>query len=418
MLRNLNRITGGRRILGVPQDGILAADIIAQTSAGDFGPGLLYDEALARPGQRLRLRVTGWPAAGAAFVAENGALDFTAAPGQYTLAYNVFADNVLVGSDAATINLGVAPGAALTGTGAIAGGSASGDAGNALAPGAALTGGGAITGGAAGGIAADAPGGVGTGSGSGSGGEGAGGGAGAGGAPGGAGTSLGSGSGGGATGGAPIIPWAVLPEKRTESRRCKIMNWEVCRTMNIITPPAALPVSVQEVKDAGARVDGSEMDLQIDLAIRAMTDKAEAILHRPLITRTYELVLDRFPACEIDLQVPNVSAVESVAYLDENGAIQSAPAGQWAVLGETLTTWLFNAFGTTWPATRDIAGAVRIRFNAGFGAAGASVPDSIRLWIIANVIANLDNPSGVRAGEWKTLAYTDALLDCWKTYRN
>lgn len=149
MLRNLNRITGGRRILGVPQDGILAADIIAQTSAGDFGPGLLYDEALARPGQRLRLRVTGWPAAGAAFVAENGALDFTAAPGQYTLAYNVFADNVLVGSDAATINLGVAPGAALTGTGAIAGGSASGDAGNALAPGAALTGGGAITGGAA-----------------------------------------------------------------------------------------------------------------------------------------------------------------------------------------------------------------------------------------------------------------------------
>ncbi len=292
-------------------------------------------------------------------------------------------------------------------------------AGAASAPGGTGTGAGSGTGGgAAGGIAADAPGGVGTGSGSGSGGEGAGGGAGAGGAPGGAGTSLGSGSGGGATGGAPIIPWAVLPEKRTESRRCKIMNWEVCRTMSIITPPAALPVSVQEVKDAGARVDGSEMDLQIDLAIRAMTDKAEAILHRPLITRTYELVLDRFPACEIDLQVPNVSAVESVAYLDENGAIQSAPAGQWAVLGETLTTWLFNAFGTTWPATRDIAGAVRIRFNAGFGAAGASVPDSIRLWIIANVIANLDNPSGVRAGEWKTLAYTDALLDCWKTYRN
>lgn len=289
--------------------------------------------------------------------------------------------------------------------------------GAATAPGGVGTSTGSGSGGvASGGVSAYAPGGVGSGTGSGVGGDSAWGGAGI--APGGTGISGGSGNGGSATGGVPVALWAVLPDKRTESRLCKTLNLSSYRALNIITPPSGLPVSVQNVKDAGARVDGSELDLQIELAIRALTDKAEAILHRPLITRTYELVLDGFPACEIDMQVPNVSVVRSVDYLDESAASRSVQSDRWAVLGETLTTWLFSALGTTWPATLDAAGAVRIRFDAGFGVDGASVPDSIRLWIIANVIANLDNPSGVRNGEWKSLEYADGLLDCWKTYRS
>lgn len=413
MLRNLNRVLGGRRILGVPDVGMLAADILSATATGDYGPGLLYDEAQARPGQRLRLRVTAWPSAGTAFVFEDGSLTFSAPEGAYSLGYDVYADNVLVGGDTALLLVGSAPGCALAGSAIIVGGSAAGDTLPPVqAPGSALVGAGVLLAGAAS-ASIVASGAVLVGAGGMAAGAASGGSSGAAQAPGAVLTASGS-----IAAGAPVIPWAVLPEKRTESKLCKALNWESYRTMNIITPPAALPVSVQNVKDAGARVDGSEMDLQIDLAIRALTDKAEAILHRPLITRTYELVLDRFPACEIDLQVPNVSAVTSVSYLDETGASQSVPSDQWTVLGETLTTWLFNAFGTTWPVTRDVAGAVRIRFDAGFGTDGADVPDSIRLWIIANVIANLDNPSGVRNGEWKALHYADGLLDCWKTYRS
>lgn len=149
MLRNLNRVTSGRRVLGVPLVGILAADILAATGTGDYGPGLLYDEALTRPGQQLRLRVTAWPAAGQAFVFEDGALEFDAPAGAYSLAYDVFADNVLVGSDTAILLLGVAPGAALSGGGTVNAGAASGGGGGVTAPGASLTGAGAVNAGAA-----------------------------------------------------------------------------------------------------------------------------------------------------------------------------------------------------------------------------------------------------------------------------
>jgi hypothetical protein len=133
MLRNLNQSSGGRRILGVPQVGILAATIASQTATGDNGAGLLYDEAInpANTGKQLRLVVTSPPSAGVFFAYENGSFDFSGAPdGSYSIGYNVLADNVLFGSDTATVAVGAvsatAPGVTLTGTASIFAGSASG----------------------------------------------------------------------------------------------------------------------------------------------------------------------------------------------------------------------------------------------------------------------------------------------------
>jgi hypothetical protein len=148
MLRNLNQSSGGRRILGVPQVGILAATIASQTATGDNGPGLLYDESInpANAGKQLRLVVTSPPSAGVFFAYENGSFDFSGAPdGSYSVGYNVLADNVLIGSDTATFTVGAvsatAPGVTLTGTSSIlAGGATGGAAGDASAPGAALSG--------------------------------------------------------------------------------------------------------------------------------------------------------------------------------------------------------------------------------------------------------------------------------------
>jgi hypothetical protein len=147
----------------VPQVGILAATIASQTATGDNGAGLLYDESInpANAGKQLRLVVTSPPSAGVFFAYENGSFDFSGAPdGSYSIGYNVLADNVLIGSDTATVAVGAvsatAAGVTLTGTSSISAGTASGQQ-NATAPGATLTGVGSLSAGAAtGGATGDA----------------------------------------------------------------------------------------------------------------------------------------------------------------------------------------------------------------------------------------------------------------------
>lgn len=155
ILRNLDVTTGGRRILGVPDVGILAETIASETSTGTNGPGLLYDESInpANAGKQLRIRITSLPSAGNIFVYENGAFDFWDAPaGTYYVGYDWYADDVFGGADTATIVVGAADGAAsgvtLTGTSSISTGSASGNVSSAVS-GVTLTGTSSISAGAA-----------------------------------------------------------------------------------------------------------------------------------------------------------------------------------------------------------------------------------------------------------------------------
>lgn len=188
MLRNLNESSGGRRVLGTPNVGLLASQIISETATGDNGAGLLYDEALANTNKQLRLNITSTPASGSLFVYENGSFELTgAADGSYAISYQYFVDNVLGGSDTATVTVGAANASASAGTGTSTGSGT----------------GGAATGQVAG-YGATADGGAGTSIGTGSGGLATAGNSAS--APGGVGTSIGIGSGGRARGSNGLAP--------------------------------------------------------------------------------------------------------------------------------------------------------------------------------------------------------------------
>jgi hypothetical protein len=127
VLRNLNKSSGGRRILGVPHVGIIASQIISETATGDNGAGLLYDEALVNSGKQLRLYVTSAPSSGTLFAHENGSFELDgAADGSYTIGYQYFVDNVLGGSDTATVTVGAANASAADGGVGTSAGSGSG----------------------------------------------------------------------------------------------------------------------------------------------------------------------------------------------------------------------------------------------------------------------------------------------------
>lgn len=146
MLRNLNAAPiAGRRILGTPYVGLLAAQIVSETAVGDQGAGLLYNEAVKpeNAGKRLRLRVTPWPAVGTLTVLENGAFEWAGLPnGVHTASYDYAEDGVYQGGTSFTLSVGVvdatAPGVVLTGSADLSMAPASGEQ-NATAPGVALT---------------------------------------------------------------------------------------------------------------------------------------------------------------------------------------------------------------------------------------------------------------------------------------
>ena len=182
-----------------------------------------------------------------------------------------------------------------------------------------------------------------------------------------------------------------------------------------ITQPAVEPVSLADVKDAG-RIDGTEFDAQLAILITAIRLQAEHNLGRRLITQTVELVLDAFPSTDdIDLLLPNAQSITSVKYYDAAGTQQTLDPAAYSLDSDSPTCWLLAV--SDWPATKDVANAVRIRYVVGYGPAAADVPANVRLWIIANVLQALDAPSGQAPQTMQPMAYVDRLLDTEMVHR-
>jgi uncharacterized phiE125 gp8 family phage protein len=85
--------------------------------------------------------------------------------------------------------------------------------------------------------------------------------------------------------------------------------------ITIVTPPAALPVTVEECKAYG-RIDFDDADALIESLIGAARDHLEQATGRTFVATTYQLTLDAFPCDEIALPRSPVLSVASVKYYD------------------------------------------------------------------------------------------------------
>jgi hypothetical protein len=135
MLRNLNRVTSGKRVLGTRLIGTRGDQI---PSAGTHGPGAGYD-ALSLPAQNavlVRFEVTSLPASGVLQMFEDTGFTLAgAADGTWALVGNEFFDNVLYGEVTHSIVIGAGapgdvstPGSLITMTVSMLGGGAAVDA--------------------------------------------------------------------------------------------------------------------------------------------------------------------------------------------------------------------------------------------------------------------------------------------------
>lgn len=191
--------------------------------------------------------------------------------------------------------------------------------------------------------------------------------------------------------------------------------------LKLITAPAAEPVSASEAK-AHMRVDTSADDTYIGTLITVARQNVEAHLRRALISQTWELVLDGFPAGMVRLPKPPLASVTSIKYTDVDGVEATFSSAKYLVDTDSEPGRVVLKTGQTWPAvTLQEASAVRVRYVAGYGAAGSAVPQAIRqaiLLVIGSLYENREDVLVAQGVSIGTLPFgVEALLAPYRVRR-
>lgn len=175
---------------------------------------------------------------------------------------------------------------------------------------------------------------------------------------------------------------------------------------------ATEPVSVAEAK-VRLRIDGDDEDDDLALMLSAARSMCEQRTGRAVAESVYELRIDAFPAGEIRLMWAPITAVESIAYIDADGAEQTLSPTLYALDGHSEPGWILAANGTDWPETYDAANAVTVRYTAGYG---AECPAELKQWILLQVGHWYRNREAATERQLMVTPFADGLLDRWMVY--
>lgn len=171
------------------------------------------------------------------------------------------------------------------------------------------------------------------------------------------------------------------------------------RTQLLIGPDIE-PVSLDEAK-AHLRVTHSEEDSVIDGLITAARITVETITRRSLITQTWQLTLDDFPAGSV-IKLPHAPVISlmSVGYVDENGNEQTLANSKFWLDSKSAPAKLILRDGEVYPLTQSgRPNCVTIEYQAGYGDQASDVPAPIRHAIKLMVAHLFENPEVVSAGQ-------------------
>lgn len=135
------------------------------------------------------------------------------------------------------------------------------------------------------------------------------------------------------------------------------------RGLRLLTPATSEPLSLEAAK-AHLRIEDSADDSTIAAFIGAARDHVERYTRRALIRQEWRLTLDEFPAGAIELPIPPVSAIASIAYLDPAGVGRTIDPAAYALVADQTSAVIEPAAG--WPATLPRAGAVSVDYWTGY----------------------------------------------------
>ncbi len=177
------------------------------------------------------------------------------------------------------------------------------------------------------------------------------------------------------------------------------------------TGPAEEPVSLSEAKNH-LRVTESDEDALILGLIRAAREQVEADTGRPLLSQTWQLVVDNFSG-DLELKPGTVSIV-SVKYQGTDNVEQTLADTVYELRERGLVPSLALQYDQTWPDVLSHPNSVTIEFTAGYSEPDF-VPQPIKqamLLLISHLYENREVAAGIKL-ELVPMAY-DCLLSSYR----
>ena len=189
----------------------------------------------------------------------------------------------------------------------------------------------------------------------------------------------------------------------------------------VVTPPTVEPVTLAEAR-THLRLETLADDPILTGYIAAARDMAEHELQRSIIAKTYEFALDAFPDEGGVIEIPMGPAIPGAGYL----AITSVKYTDTAGVEQTLDPSAYTLDGysniprlaptTTWPITRGVVNAVRIRYTSGHATAEL-VPASVRTWILMHVAHQYESREAFGTAALSSQPNLSRLLDPYRSFR-
>lgn len=163
-------------------------------------------------------------------------------------------------------------------------------------------------------------------------------------------------------------------------------------TLDLVTAPAAEPITLAEAK-AWIRQDSSDDDTLVASLVTAIREQVEGYLNRALVTQTWDLWMDAF--CDVEIPRAPLQSVTSITYTDDAGASQTLASSVYDVYTyHDAPGQVRLAYSQSWPSTRVVKDAVKIRFVAGYADTspiGANVPQPIKHGILVTLAEYYEN---------------------------
>lgn len=178
--------------------------------------------------------------------------------------------------------------------------------------------------------------------------------------------------------------------------------------------PSVKAVSDEEHK-LFSRIDLNDDDTIVASLNLAATEYVTDRLEQSLIEETFELFLDRFPptGCPIEIcRTPLISVVK-IEYTDGDGNLIVMPAADIQIDNKVQPANIYEAVGTTWPATQnEKINAIKIEFKAGHGAAANDIGDHFKLMIKHTFAHWYEHREPMKDKTWSEIPeHLNALID-------
>lgn len=124
-----------------------------------------------------------------------------------------------------------------------------------------------------------------------------------------------------------------------------------------------------------ADVSAHPEDTLIAALITTARSTCEARIGRSLLQTTWTLQADAFPCDVFRLERGPIMSVDSIQYVDTDGALQTLPPSAYRLSGHRVQTV------DRWPNTQRQIGAVTVVYKAGYGTTPTQVPAPLVSWI-------------------------------------